>query len=62
MGTLFLTWPDCKTNTVYRNYFNNVAMCLAGAVDNVADSRSLKPKGAEFNPRWRQGLSLSKKV
>ena len=40
-------------------------MCLAGAVDNVdnmADSRSLQPKGAEFNPRWRQGLSLSKKV
>ena len=37
-------------------------MCLAGAVDNVADSRSMQPKGAEFNPRWRQGLSLSKKV
>ena len=36
--------------------------CLAGAVVNVADSGPMLPKGAEFNPRWRQGLSLSKKV
>ena len=42
-----------------------MSLCLAGTVANVDDSNRCcnpKPKGAEFNPHWRQGLSLSKKV
>ena len=40
----------------------HACVCLAGAVDNVADPGRCNPKVPSSIPGWWQGLSLSKKV